>query len=347
VSLYESLMRSGSQVPPIHLLEYFERTLLDHPWADPAIPSLIFVDADGEILGFIGSHVRRFRFDGQPIRIAWTGPLMTHPSARRTAIGAFLLRRYLQGPQHATLTDGANEASRRLMQAMGGEVSHLRSLRWVRVLRPASFGAAWLSQRAGRRIAAPLRPISGWFDSFAGARTGLRPKEAGGHGERLSPEAMTSSLPSIARSLRCFPDYDNEMARWLFHEVGEVRSRGSLMASLVRDPRDAVLGWYLCQVEEGGDCSVLQVAAKTSAAGEVLDRLFHEAYGRGAVTVRGRLEPTLLEPLATRSAVFRYWGATLIHSQSSDLMGVLLSSRCLLTNLDGESWMGHNVEPFA
>src|SRR5438132_8522994 len=60
VSLYESLMRSGSQVPPIHLREYFERTLLDHPWADPAIPSLIFVDADGEILGFIGSHVRRF-----------------------------------------------------------------------------------------------------------------------------------------------------------------------------------------------------------------------------------------------------------------------------------------------
>lgn len=65
-ALYELVMRSGSSTPARGLDSYLERVLFDQPWADPEIPSLVFVDGGGRILGFQGSSVRRALFDGRP-----------------------------------------------------------------------------------------------------------------------------------------------------------------------------------------------------------------------------------------------------------------------------------------
>ena len=345
--LYELVMRSGSREPPPGLQPFFERTLLDHPWADPDIPSLVYEDAGGELLGFIGSHVRRFRFDGNPVRLAWTGPFLRDPSSPKKAVGALLMHRYLQGPQHATLTDGATEVVRRLMQALGGEVAHLRSLRWVRVLRPASFTADWLSRRLGRKGLSHPPALVRAVEDLVARRAVAGAAEAGVEVERLQPEALAEFLPSIAGRLRCYPDYDEPFARWLLHELERVKSREVLMASLVRDPQGGVAGWYVCFLPPNGRCVLLQLVASRGAAGNVIDHLFSEAHASGAISVEGRVEPGLLEALGTRRVVLRYWGATLIHSRSPDLLGALLSSRSLITNLDGESWMALNVEPFS
>ena len=65
VSLYEHVARSGSRTPPPGLAAYFERTFLDHPWADAEIPSLVYADGD-KILGFLGSSVRKLELEGRP-----------------------------------------------------------------------------------------------------------------------------------------------------------------------------------------------------------------------------------------------------------------------------------------
>ena len=58
------------RIPPAEVPAWLKRTLFEHPWFDPEIPSLVYIDDSGEIMGFIGSHVRRMRFDGEPVRIA-------------------------------------------------------------------------------------------------------------------------------------------------------------------------------------------------------------------------------------------------------------------------------------
>lgn len=55
--LYETVFRAGMAAKP-GLAEEFERTVLDYPWADPGIPSLVYEQPDGAISGFLGSHVR-------------------------------------------------------------------------------------------------------------------------------------------------------------------------------------------------------------------------------------------------------------------------------------------------
>ena len=61
--LYARIARPRDAAPPRLLADHFADTLLDQPWADPEIPSLVY-DEDGQIRGFIGSHVRRFELDG-------------------------------------------------------------------------------------------------------------------------------------------------------------------------------------------------------------------------------------------------------------------------------------------
>src|ERR1700704_851225 len=136
-SLFEHVYRSGSRIPSRKLAAYFARTLFDYPGRDPDISPLVYDDQQ-RILGFLGVHVRHLRFDGRSIRLACGGPLATDPQARRRGVGALLLRRFLAGPQEISTTDGANDASRRLGEAVGAQTAYLGSINWTRFLRPVS-----------------------------------------------------------------------------------------------------------------------------------------------------------------------------------------------------------------
>src|SRR3954453_8670276 len=94
--LYQVVMREGSGGPPAFLAPFFERTLLDQPWADPTIPSLVYVE-DGKIVGFIGSNIRRMRFGGEPITMACSAHQIAHPRVRKRAVGALLMNKYMSG----------------------------------------------------------------------------------------------------------------------------------------------------------------------------------------------------------------------------------------------------------
>jgi GNAT superfamily N-acetyltransferase len=331
------------------LAEYFERTFFDCPWADPEIPSLVYEDDRGRILGFVGSHVRRLRLDGHSIRVACGGQLVVDPEARRRAVGADLFRAYFSGPQDATITDGATESVRRMWQACGGETASLKSIAWTRVLRPMRFGG---DQVLGRlklpTLSRRLRPLWTALDwlTFGLVANHFRPPEPRGSEELLTPHALLEHAPLVTKSVSCYPDYDEPFLGWLFQEMEAVKSRGTLVRSLVRNDRGQVVGWYVYYLQRSVS-QVMQVAAKKGAAGHVLDHLFHHAYVNGVAAVRGRLEAPLLASLSRQRCFFSSEGGALIHSRAPALLGALLSSLCLLARMDGEWWMGHHTEPFS
>jgi len=350
VSLYERIHRSGSPTPPPGLAAYFARTFLNHPWADPDIPSLVFEDG-GQILGFIGSTVRRLRFDGRPIRLGCSGPFFVNPDTPSKSVGPFLLRHYMQGPQDLTITDAANETVRRIWQRFGGGCLHLSSIRWTRLFRPMQCVADELLIRAGkRRVQLAVRPALRVLDSVVTRipRTGFRPAPPEVTGEPLTPDLMIEHLPVIARSLRVYPDYDGCFLRWLFRELGEVRRLGVRCAMLVRDKDGSVLGWYVYLIRTEGLSQVLQIAAPEENVGPVIDHLLAHARAAGAPGLLGRLEPRLLVPLATRRCFLHNKGRyfAMIHSRVPGLTAAIREGSALLTRMEGETWYGHWSEPF-
>lgn len=327
---------------------YLERTLLEYPWADSDIPSLVYEGADGEIVGFLGSHVRRLRVDGRTVRMACSGQLVAAPAARRRGVGALLMRRYLGGPQDLTITDGATDSVRRMWTGLGGQARVHASIGWTRVFLPGAASVSLLSRRNARaalkrslRLVAP--PLDTAVRAMFRRRSDILPAQPEADAETLTADALLTQMRDAPRSLRLHPDYDLEYLHWLFRELQAVDVRGMLMRCLVRDRRGRVAGWYLYYLLPGGIAQVLQVAAPNGDPGLVLDHLFWHAATGGAAAVQGRVEPELLGPLRARRCLLSGTEWALVHCEDQKVLSLLGSTQALLTRLDGEWWMGHHL----
>lgn len=344
--LYEHVARSGSWDAPPGLVGYFEETFFDYPWADPEIPSLVYAD-DGKISGFLGSNVRRFVFDGDPIRLAISGQLVTDPEVRKQAAGAFLLKRFLEGPQDLTITDTASDEARRIWEGLGGETMHIGSIGWARVFSPLRSVWDYKTRSGGGRMTPVVRPVFRAVDAAGSliARRALKAEAPVGSTEVLTAEAMGEHVETIAKPYRLRPSYDDrEGASWLLEQVARVSQRGELIARLVRAADGRAQGWFVYYHRPGGIAQTLSVAGAGNDIGDVLDALLADAHERGAVAVQGRVEPHLLERLSERRVIFHKSGyLPLIHSPRPELLHAIHSGRALLTRLAGEWWMGHHL----
>jgi len=340
-ALYELVVRSGHASPAPGLATYFESVLLDQPWADPEIPSLVHLDGDGRIVAFQGSSVRRARFNGRPIRIACAGQLAAHPDARHRAVGAALVRAYLDGPQDLTITDTANDRMRRIWTLLGGEMVHLGCIGWLRVLQPWQFTTWYARHHPGGRLASRRRPLqlldratTRWWRPLA------PPAKPTTTSETLTPAGVVEHLDHVGARLRLHLDYDEGYVSWLFAQLTLVGGLGTPVRRLVREPDGRVIGWYVYYLQQDAVSQVLQVAAVDRHVGPTLDDLLHHAWRHGAIGVMGRLEPRLQTALAERRCRLyptRY--TSLSHSRDKDISAVLASEQSLLTRLDGEWWI--------
>ena len=346
-SLYEHVSRSGSRTPPPGLDRYFEQSFFEQPWADPQIPSLVYVDRDEAIVGFIGSSVRPLDFEGETIRMAFSTQLVADPSVRKRAVGAFLLKAYLAGPQDMTITDEASDEVRRMWEGLGGETVHLACIGWIRPFRPW-IAAAELGARTRPGLARTLRPIAPALDAATRVLASrLAPDKPRGTSEELTPALLVEHLPEVAKGRRLRPAYDESTVGWLLREVEAVKSHGTLVRRLVRHETGEVAGWFVYYAKRGGVGQVLQIAAPERTVDPVLDHLFHDAESRGVTALRGRMEAHLREPLSTRGCYLRRSDAwALIHSSRGDVLHAVHSGRALLTRLEGGWWMGHHLFPF-
>lgn len=345
--LCELVVRSGSRRPPRRLAEYFAG-IMEHPWADPDIPSLVYLDDAERIVGFIGSHVRRLRFDGQRIRVAVSAQLMSDPAVRHRAVGALLLRRYLAGPQDMTMTSGASETAR-IWKALGGHAVGLRSITWIRVFSLRST-AAYALKRLGKSRWKPVaHPLFAAVQAATDRTThlSLQVEEPATRAEDLTPRALLEYLPSVSDHLRMCPDYDERFLCWLFDEMAKVRSRGDLVRKLVRDPDGRVLGWYVAYLLPGGVSHVLQMGAKDRDVEAVIDHLLYDAQRRRVAFLTGQLESQLIELLTRRQCVFHPVTNFLVQSRNPEILNAVLAEQVMISGMEGEGWMGHEVEAFS
>ena len=345
--LYQVVMRGGSDEPPAFLEPFFERTLLDQPWADSTIPSLVYVE-ESEIVGFIGSNVRRMRFDGRPITMACSAHQIAHPRVRKQAAGALLMRKYMSGPQDLTITDGATEPVRRMWEGLGGRTAHTCCFSYAHVFRPWRLVLGRMAERFGvNRVEPAVAPLAAGLDrATAAVWPGLRRAAPATDVEPLTPQLLLELLPAIDKTVRLRVDYDLSYLGWLFQELDREQPtlwqrgvrRGKLWAEAVhRDGRP--VGWYVCQLRAGLLCRVLQIAATSAETDFVLRQLLHRASARGATGVYGRVEPRLVGPLSVGRSFLRFSeGRMLVSARDPELANAVIRGDALLTRLDGEWW---------
>lgn len=327
--------------PSIDLARFVDQTFFAQPWADPEIPSLVYVE-DGEVLGTIAASVRKMRFDNRPVRMVCSGFLYAHPSVRHQGGGAQLLRALLSGPQELTITDTATDTVRRMWESLGGRTVHLCCLSFVRIFRPWRLGAdrlvgKRLHTRSTSMLGPVLRPLD--YVTTRAARSVFQPSVATGAVETLTPASMMEHLDEVTATVRLHTQYDEQYLRWLFGQLAGINNTKHNWCELVRKGGRAI-GWHVCQLQPGGWYRVLQIAAVRREVQTVMEHLFSGAWKRGATAVVGRLESPLVAPLERQAGLVTYaqTGRMLIHARDDAITAAVLSGDALLTRLDGEWW---------
>src|SRR5262249_1952805 len=139
-----------------------------NPWYDETIPSLVYQDNNERIVGFLGVIPRRMSLNGQPVRIAVTNSFMVEPGSRSTLAAVQLLRELFSGPQDLSMTDAANDSSRKIWERLGGTVVFSYSIRWTRPLRPSRYAMdlLWQKRRSLQPFILVLRSLCGAMDAI-------------------------------------------------------------------------------------------------------------------------------------------------------------------------------------
>lgn len=344
--MYNRVVRGAGGAPPAGLAPFFERTLLDHPWADPEIPSLVFETSDQRIIGFIGSHVRRLTMNGRQLTMGCSGQLVAEPGERHFGIGARLMQSYNAGPQDLSITDGANDIVSGIWSRLGGYTMHPASTVWTRLFRPwRTIGNMWLGRRPRERLERVARPA--WVALDRPTARITRPSEspAGVIAAPLTPQAMIAHHAELVGDAVLAVDYDEEYLEWLFREMAAMRSRGTLTRRLL-SMEDRLIGWYVAYLKPDGVSQAVQVVARRGHHGTVLDHLFADAWNAGSDAVEGRLDQALYEPVSSRRCWLHFGARALFQSRDPEILAAISLGRSALTRLDGEWWMGHHTEPF-
>ena len=307
---------------------WFAHTLLDHPWADPEIPSLLCEDAHGGVGGFLASATRRMRLGEAPVRVAYTAHLVSDPGLRTGFPAGLLVRRFTAGPQDLSVTDSASARARELIQAAGGVCDDAASVSWFAPFRNVRAALSLASGVGGAaRIVRPLARVP------VRARTAEAPP--GITLQDFSAGEAVDALPLLDRGWDLVPDYDEGYLRWLLDALAD--EPGRILARLVRRG-PVVVGWFVVRIRPGDLARVLDVRWAPRGAGEVIDAMFAEVRAAGAIGLRGRLDRGMSEALAAHGCLFHIVYRVMTHTRREDLRQVLDGRRAALSPFFGEWW---------
>lgn len=321
---------------------YFHHIFFANPWADPELPPWVAMD-DARAVGFIGVVPRPMRLRGKALRAAVVTQLMVEQDKRHGMVAAQLLRKALAGPQDLTISDGANETSRKMWEALGGLTSTLYSLQWRRLLRPLQSTLQRVTSPHGRAAAILATPVAFLADAYAAYYRALHRRSALTE-EPLQTATLLDGLTSLERRFALSPQYDVDALEWLLGEARAKRRHGDLQSRVLRDGSGAIAGWYLYYAN-GGTSKVLQLHAQEGAERAVLDHLFRDAWRRGSTAIEGRMEPRLARFLGERHCIFHSTSMyALIQARQPETLAALARGDAFFSRLEGEWWMRFNGE---
>jgi hypothetical protein len=349
VTLYGRAYPHRDTIPPATRTVYMRRMLLEHPWQDLRLPSLVYADRSGKVMGFLGVTPRPMLFRGRPVRMAVSHHFMVDPEARTTLAGVNLIKAYLAGGQDLSICEPASLVVRRIWESVGGTTALFQSLHWTRPLRPFTYGALAVIERNGwGGIGRALAPACRLLDVAASGlgQNPFRPPAGPSVGHELTPEALLEHIEEFSRRFALRPVYDLDALRWLLDILAAKRMRGELQLQRVQGEGGTILGYYLYYTNPGGVSELIQLAARPGAAGEVMERLARDAWSGGSLALHGRLDPRYADEVPRQVAYFSYGGNWfLTHARDAEIRHALAIGDAFLTRLEGEWWIPFHETP--
>ena len=342
--LHQLVSRESTWPSVERLAQYMREVLCESPWCDPAIPSWVAVE-DGKIIGVESVVPRPMTHGNRVIRAAVSCQTYVHPEYRGMA-GIQLTRALLGGAQDVTIADGASLAGAKVWEAMGGLISPLHRMSWIRPLRPAQAALALAASR--RRALRPLAALGTPFAALADAcLTRIPPLRCTPqlHEEELDAAKLLAAFDELGPQFTLRPVYDRNSLEWLYGQLAAKTRHGPMQARLVRDANGKVAGWFIYYLNSGLS-RVVQLVGRKDATRPVLEHLFRHAADHGALALEGRIEPRFTFDMSNMHCLFQGSAElTLLHARDPAVMASLMQGDAFFTRTEGEWWLRFHGEP--
>jgi hypothetical protein len=340
-ALYWNYMRRREGAAPPVLLAFLRELFFTNPFCDSANPSLVY-ETNGKVVGFLGVSVRKMSVCGEPIRVMFGGNLVVHPKFRSGLAVARLVNHFLASEYDLSVTDSANEITRRILQRMGYPLVPALNIHWGRPLRPLQYGVHAMFRSKGTvdssvRFAA--KPICSVADGLS-ARLAISPfrqAESRLHGTPLDVETLLECLVEFRKGYSLWTEYDVDTLQWLLNFMERRPSRGTLRKIVLRNDAQKIVGWYIYYVKPGAVGEVVQIGGEPTSTKDVLDHLFHDAWQQGVIGVHGMVDTRRMPDYSDKGCFFTCRGGwTITNPRKPGLLELLERGDAFFSRLDGE-----------
>jgi hypothetical protein len=316
--------------------DFFAELFLRSPCLDDAVHSLVYEDADGRVVGFLGVVPRPLALGDVPVSAAFTTKFMVDPDARASMAALLLFRRFIQGPQQLSFSDIVNDQGLPIWQAFGGTTVQIAGLEWHRHLRRMP------SRRFESRLSGPLRTCARLgYPLLDGATQLLMPtprlREPKLVVSALDLADIVATMPRMVDRHVIRPDYNEPSLRWIVRGL-ETDPEMRLITAMLRSKEGDVVGWFMYQLVQEQIARVVHMAARSQDMSNVLDSLLWHASQQGATDVFGRLDPLWFPTVSDRADVSCQFRGNSLVVQTDDpaLRETVFRGDLFLTPIDGE-----------
>jgi hypothetical protein len=342
-ALYWSHMRRRKGSAPPELQLCLQELYFKNPFSDSAVPSLVYQDKSGKIVGFLGVIVRKMSISGQPIRVAFGGNFVVHPEARSGLASPRLLGTFMAAEYDVVMTDSANEITRKILERLKWCTIPALNIHWARPLRPAHCGVYAISRAMGPAVSVGIRlaakPFCSLADSMA-ARLSISPfrqTKSPLHSAELDLETLLQCLAEFRKGYSLWPEYDIHSLQWLVSFMERRPARGVLRKVVVRDDSQKIVGWYIYYVKPGAVAEVVQVGGEQKLTKDILGHLFCDAWQQGAIALHGVVDIRRMADFSDKGCFFTCRGGwTIARSPKPEVLEAMERGDAFLSRLDGE-----------
>lgn len=317
--------------------------LLRHPWNRQDMPSLVYEDFNGDVIGYLGVLPRPMLFNGRQITAAVIHSFMVYPE-RRTTMAALHLIKHFFSLNHDFVVANANNISRRILENAGAITAIPWQLNWTRSLKPGQHLRNILRNRGVEKtIVWSFTPAFSLADLVIPRilKSTFRLAECKEIGEILTPSKACALIGKFTAGLALVPCYDEPSFQWLIDVLTRNARYGELHRTLVRGAGGEILGWYLYYLRPNRMVDVVHLMANLKSVDEVLNHLFLDSKRRGAIAVTGRVDPRFMRNLSEQHCIFHCINDStlMVHSRNPEILRAIESGKAFLGRLESEWWI--------
>jgi hypothetical protein len=341
--LYWSYMRCRKGSAPASLQPFLRELYFKNPFSHSDVPSLVYEDKNGKVVGFLGGVIRKMTVGGQSVRAAFGGNLVVHPDARSGLAAPRLLNTFIEGDHDVVMTDSANEITRRILERLKFRTIPAMNIHWVRPLRPSFMGVYAASRMAGRALAGGIRlaakPFCGIIDKMAAtlAISPLRLKKSHLRGSELDIGTLFQCQVEFRKGYALWAEYDLPSLQWLLNFMQSRLARGTLRKIVLRDDQQKIVGFYLYYLKRGAVGEVVQIGGEPRLTKDILDHLFYDAWEQGAIALHGVVDIRRMADFSDKGCIFTCRGGwTITRSAKPEIIEAMERGDAFLSRLDGE-----------